>query len=171
MVSPIVPFPMPGDWCVYGLDAGWTGGVFLQGYGRGGAHATGWRPDYFHLHYGPRHDHDAPNVHIVSSPLLGEAALRLLHSGLGEAGFEYGMSGTGHVSGAPARPEAVALPFDGAVVEAEVWRGGRTEVAWIETVDTWVAVAASRVPLAEVGLMRIRDVGPLLEARKGTMSR
>lgn len=163
------PSPMPSDWGVYGLDDSWTGEVFLNGYMRCGPAKTGWSPDMFHLHYGPRFDYNAPNVHVVSSPHLGESALQTLHSGLSQAGLVYGMSGTGHVSGSPVPPEKIELPLDGAVVEAEVWRGDNSEVVWIETADTWIAVTATKVRLSDLGLTRIRDLGPLLDARRQGM--
>lgn len=159
-------FEMPPDWRVYGLDGSWTGEVIAKGYARGGVvKPTGWRFDHVHIHHGPWRDHNAPHVDVVSAPHLGETALSQLHSGLAQAGFEYGMSGTGHVSGAPVPPERIMLPLDGAEVEADLWRGANAEVAWVETVDSWVAITASKVHLSTVGLTRISDLGPLLAAR------
>ena len=34
-------------------------------------------------------------------------------------------------------------------------------MAWVETVDSWVAIVASKVRLSTVGLTRISDLGPL----------
>ncbi len=161
------PSPAPSNWGVYGLDDSWTGEVFLRGFMRSGPGRTGWWPDHFHLVHGPRWDHNAAAVHVVSSPHLGETALQTLHSGLAQAGFGYGMSGTGHVSGCPTPPERITLPIDGTVVEVDAWRGERAEAAWIETADTWVAVTASKLRLDELGLTRIEDLGPLLAARNG----
>jgi len=159
-------FEMPPDWCVFGLDDSWTGEVRLQGYSQGGGdEPSGWRSDHVTIQYGRVHDHQAPSVHVVSAPRLGESALRMLHTGLSKAGFEFGMSGTGHVSGAPVAPDRTTVSLEGDLVAADVWRGAKIEVAWVETADSWIAVAAPRVQVSSLGLTRIRDLGPLLAAR------
>lgn len=162
----IPSFPTDLGWCVYGLGTDLLGEPFVQGFGQSPRAFDGtWRHDHVTLHYGDFHNWNAPHYRVVSAPHLGDTALRELHSGLGRAGFVFGMSGTGHISGAPVSPERITLQLDSAPTEAEVWRGQAVEVAWIETVDTWITVLASKVSLAGVHLNQIPDVNPLLEAR------
>ncbi len=159
-------FPTDLGWYVYGLENESFGEPFVQRYGHSPHAMYGtWRHDNVTLHYGDFHNRNAPHYRVISAPHLGETALRELHSGLGRAGFVFGMSGTGHISGAPVPPERITVHLDSAPTEAEVWRGQSAEVAWIETVDTWITVFAWKVSLDGTRLSRISDLNPLLEAR------
>lgn len=157
--------PADLDWTPYRLEGDRYGEPLLRGHGWSAKRDQGaWRHDNVTLHYGDESDWNLPFYDVISAPHLGETALRGLHSGLGQAGFVFGMSGTGHVSGAPVPPEATTVYVDGAPVGAEIWRGDSAEVAWITTADAWVAVVASKATLADLRLTRIVDLGPLFDA-------
>lgn len=162
----IPPFPTDLDWHIYGLDGATAAEPYTVGYGYEGAHPLygKWRMANFTLHYGDFLDPNLPHYLVVSAPHFGESALRQLHGGLGAAGFVFGMSGTGHISGALVPPERLPLHLDGLPIEADAWRGESAEVAWIETDDTWIVVLASKKSLTGVQLTRIVDVNPLIEA-------
>lgn len=163
----IPSFPNDPGWHVYGLDAETHGEPFLQGYGHSTRPLDGttWRHDHVTLHYGDIHDWNVPSYRVISAPHLGESALNELHSGLGKAGFVFGMSGTGHVSGAPVPPSRMTVYLDDVPVEAEAWQGEAAEVAWIVTADTWITLFASKNTLTGIRLNRITGLDPLIEAR------
>jgi hypothetical protein len=164
---PMPRFPGDLDWRVYGFDPAVAGEPLLLGYGFDGHRPLygDWRIANVTLHYGKLHDPDIPHYQVVSAPRLSATALQQLHSGLDRSGFAFGMSGTGHISGAPEPAERTTARLDDVPVEAEAWRGESAEVAWIETADTWIVVFASRYSLTDIRLKRISDVNPLIEAR------
>lgn len=161
------PFPADLGWSIYGLDTDTFGEPLLEGYGHSGVRPLygTWRHDNVTLLYGDFLNPNLPNHRVISTPHFSERALRALHGGLGQAGFVFGMSGTGHISGAPEPPQRQTVHLDDTPVEAEVWRGRSAEVAWIETADTWIVLLAWKNTLEGVGLGRITDLNPLIEAR------
>ena len=169
----IPAFPTDLDWRIYGLDSAAAGEPETVGYGHDGARPLygKWRMANFTLHYGDFLNPNLPYYLVVSTPHFGETALQQLHGGLGAAGFVFGMSGTGHISGAPVPPEQLPLHLDGLLIEADAWRGESAEVAWIETDDTWIVVLASNNTLTDIRLNRIVDVNPLIEARNQSLGR
>lgn len=168
MTMRMPPFPADLDWSVYGFDSTMAGEPFVQGYGYDGSRPLygKWRMANVTIHYGDIHNWNIPWHRVISAPRFGETALQELHSGLGLAGFVFGMSGTGHISGAPVPPEPLTVVLDGRPVQADAWRGESAEVAWIETSDTWITIRSSKAALAGTRLTEITDLGPLLEARQ-----
>ena len=160
------PFPADPGWSIYGLSAGTFGEPFLEGYGHSRPRPLygQWRHDHVTLVYGEFLNRNLPNYRVTSAPHFSHRALSALHSGLGRAGFVFGMSGTGHISGAPEPPRRQTVHLDDVPVEADVWRGPSAEVAWIATADTWVVLLASENTLEGVSLGRITDLNPLIEA-------
>lgn len=178
-----MPFPADLGWSVYGLSAGTFGEPLVKGYGfsHSSVHPPygQWRHEHVTLVYGESLDENLPNYRVTSAPHFSHEAVSALHHGLGQAGFVFGMSGTGHISGAPEPPRRQTVHLDDVPVEADVWRGPSAEVAWIATADTWVLLLASKNTLEGVSLGRlegvslgrITDLNPLIEARRRTRGR